>query len=224
MIFKGEEISSYDLEKRTGISRQTLDYRYKVQGLRDDELIRGRKKQNAPLIYNGEEVLLPREEIKNLRRRNLSMETIQKRFDAGWDYDLALNLNRFYVSIDNQPCYQFKVRKHLYAIPYDELIELETDEITRRQIVKGLTAGNDIYDIVPTGTVVYINGVKHTGEPDVFDEMEDEYIEKKVQAYKAERHREKKAHLYKVPQKHSESKYAKYLWESYTFKCKEVAK
>jgi hypothetical protein len=126
--------------------------------------------------------------------------------------------------VDNTICLQIKVNKHFYHIPYDELLDLYEDEITVRGLINSLRNGNDIYDIVPTGTVVYINGVKQSGDPDVFDEMEDEYIEKKVQAYKASRYREKKPHLFQVPQQHTESKYAKYLWESYTFKCKEVAR
>jgi hypothetical protein len=222
--YNGKEMTLNEIAKATGISYQTIKSRYDVQGLRGEELITGGQRKGSQLSYEGSMITLSDDERDNLKKRNLPLKRIQQRLDDGWDYDLALNLNRFYVSIDNQPCYQFKVRKHLYAIPYDELIELEMDEITRRHIVNGLTAGNDIYDIVPTGTVVYINGVKHTGEPDVFDEMEDEYIEKKVQAYKASRYREKKPHLFQVPQQHTESKYAKYLWESYTFKCKEVVR
>ncbi|MCE5001721.1 MULTISPECIES: SA1788 family PVL leukocidin-associated protein [Staphylococcus] len=41
--------------------------------------------------------------------------------------------------------------------------------------------------------------------------------------YKEERLRKQKPHLFNVEQQHSESKYAKYLWNSYKFKCAEVA-
>lgn len=224
MIFKGEEISMSELAKRTGVPYQTIQYRYDKQGLRDDELIVGGVRKHKTLQYNGEEIEVTHDLKDIMRSRNISLKTVQKRLDAGWDYDLATNLNKSYVTIDNTICHQMKVNKHFYHIPYDELPGLQEDNITAAHIRTGLAAGNDIYEIVPTGTIVYINGVKQTGEPDVFDEMEDEYIEKKVQAYKAERHREKKAHLFKVPQQHSESKYAKYLWESYTFKCKEVTR
>lgn len=224
MIFKGEEISMSELAKRTGVPYQTIQYRYDKQGLRDDELIVGGVRKHKTLQYNGEEIEVTHDLKDRLRSRNISLKTVQERLDAGWDYDLATNLNKSYVTIDNTICHQMKVNKHFYHIPYDELPDLKEDNITPAHIRSGLTAGNDIYDIVPIGTVVYINGVKQTGYPDLFDEMEDEYIEKKVQAYKAERQREKKAHLYKVPQQHSESKYAKYLWESYTFKCREVAR
>ncbi|KYH14905.1 hypothetical protein [Staphylococcus kloosii] len=225
MIFKGEEISIQELARKTGISYGTLEYRYNHLGLRDDDLLNGKAyKKSATLTYNAETFTVSEEDKRSFYKKGISVKVVQKRLDAGWDYDLATNLNKSYVTVDNKICFELKVKKHFYHIPYDELDDLEEDHITMPHIRSGLTAGNDIYEIVPTGTVVYINGVKHTGDPDVFDEMEDEYIEKKVQAYKTERHREKKAHLYKVPQQHSESKYAKYLWESYTFKCKEVTK
>jgi hypothetical protein len=225
MIFKGEEISLKGLARKTGISYGTLEYRYNHLGLRDDDLLNGVPyKKNAALTYNGETHIASEELKKSLYKRGLSVKLVQKRLDADWDYDLATTLSKAYVTVDNTICLQIKVNKYFYHFPYDELLDLFEEEITVRGLINSLRNGNDIYDIVPTGTVVYINGVKHTGEPDVFDEMEDEYIEKKVQAYKAERHREKKAHLYKVPQQHSEGKYAKYLWESYTFKCKEVAR
>ena len=225
MMFKGEEISIRELARRTGISYGTLEYRYNHLGLRDDDLLNGKAyKKSATLTYNGETFTVSEEDKRSFYKKGISVKVVQKRLDAGWDYDLATNLNKSYVTVDNKICFELKVKKHFYHIPYDELDDLKEDHITMPHIRSGLTAGNDIYDIVPTGTVVYINGVKHTGEPDVFDEMEDEYIEQKVQAYKAERHREKKAHLYKVPQKHTESKYAKDLWESYTFKREEVAR
>jgi hypothetical protein len=225
MIFKGEEISLKGLARKTGISYGTLEYRYNHLGLRDDDLLNGKPyKKSAALTYNGETHIVSEELKKSLYKKGLSVKLVQKRLDADWDYDLAISLSKGYVTVDSTICLQIKVNKHFYHIPYDELMDLYEEKITVRGLINGLRNGNDIYDIVPTGTVVYINGVKQTGEPDVFDEMEDEYIEKKVQAYKAERHREKKAHLYKVQQKHSESKYAKYLWESYTFKCKEVAR
>lgn len=41
--------------------------------------------------------------------------------------------------------------------------------------------------------------------------------------YKEELLRKQKPHLFYVEQQHSESKYAKYLWNSYKFKCAEVA-
>lgn len=223
MIFKGEKISISELAKRTGVPYQTIQYRYDKQGLRDDDLVAGGVRKTTKLQYNGEEIEVSNELKDIMRSRNISLKTVQKRLDAGWNYELATDLNKSYVTVDDTICYQIKVNKHFYHIPYDELPNLNEDYITMPHIRSGLAAGNDIYDIVPTGTVVYINGVKHTGYPGVFDEMEDEYIEQKVQAYKAERQREKKAHLFKVPQRHNESKYAKYLWESYTFKCKEVA-
>lgn len=40
--------------------------------------------------------------------------------------------------------------------------------------------------------------------------------------YKEELLRKQKPHLFNVEQQHSESKYAKYLWNSYKFKCAEV--
>ena len=40
--------------------------------------------------------------------------------------------------------------------------------------------------------------------------------------YKEELLRKQKPHLFNVKQQHSESKYAKYLWNSYKFKCAEV--
>lgn len=225
MIFKGEEISLKGLARRTGISYGTLEYRYNHLGLRDDDLLNGKAyKKSATLTYNGETFTVSEELKKSLYKKGLSVKLVQKRLDADWDYDLAINLSKGYVTVDNTICLQIKVNKHFYHIPYDELMDLYEEKITVRGLINSLRNGNDIYDIIPTGTVVYINGVRTTGEPDVFDEMEEAYIEKKVQAYKAERHREKKAHLYKVPQQHSESKYAKYLWESYKFKCKEVAK
>jgi hypothetical protein len=225
MIFKGEEISLKGLARRTGISYGALEYRYNHLGLRDDDLLNGvPRKKTAALTYNGETHIVSEELKKSLYKKGLSVKIVQKRLDADWDYDLATNLSKSYVTVDSTICLQIKVNKHFYHIPYDELMDLYEEKITVRGLINGLRNGDDIYDIVPAGTVVYINGVKYTGYPDVFDEMEDEYIEKKVQAYKAERHREKKAHLYKVPQQHNESKYAKYLWESYTFKCKEVAR
>lgn len=224
MIFKGEEISIRELARRTGISYGTLEYRYNQQGLRDDDLLNGKDYRKTNMFtYNGEAHEITTEERNNIISRNLNLKLVQKRLDAGWDYDLATNLSKAYVTVDNTICLQIKVNKHFYHIPYDELPDLQEQGISPQSIRNTLRKG-DIYDIVPTGTVVYINGVKHTGYPDVLDEMEDEYIEQKVQAYKAERQREKKAHLFKVPQQHSESKYAKYLWESYTFKCKEVAR
>ncbi|TRL83006.1 hypothetical protein FNL13_00450 [Staphylococcus saprophyticus] len=42
--------------------------------------------------------------------------------------------------------------------------------------------------------------------------------------YQDERLRKEKPHLFNVEQQHSESKYAKYLWNSYKFKCAEVAR
>ena len=224
MIFKGEEISIRELSRRTGISYGTLENRYNQQGLRDDDLLNGKTyKKNITLTYNGEAHSVTEEEKQKINKRHLTIKLVQKRLDAGWDYDLATNLSKAYVTVDNTICLQIKVNKHFFYLSYDELGDLYEAGIGIQSIRNTLRTG-DIYDIVPVGTVVYINGVKYTGYPDVFDEMEDEYIEKKVQAYKAERHREKKAHLYKVPQQHSESKYAKYLWESYTFKCKEVAR
>lgn len=41
--------------------------------------------------------------------------------------------------------------------------------------------------------------------------------------YKEELLRKQKPHLFNVKQQHSESKYAKYLWESYSFTCAKVA-
>ncbi|PTJ79272.1 hypothetical protein [Staphylococcus kloosii] len=225
MIFKGEEISLKGLARRTGISYGTLEYRYNHLGLRDDDLLNGVPyKKNAALTYNGETHIASEELKKSLYKKGLSVKLVQKRLDADWDYDLAISLSKGYVTVDSTICLQIKVNKHFYHIPYDELMDLYEEKITVRGLINSLRNGNDIYDIVPAGTVVYVNGVKYTGYPDVFDEMEEAYIEKKVKAYKAERYREKKAHLFKVPQQHTESKYAKYLWESYTFKCKEVAR
>ncbi|MDT3959510.1 hypothetical protein [Staphylococcus kloosii] len=225
MIFKGEEISLKALARRTGISYGALQYRYSCLGLRDDDLLNGKPhKKTAALTYNGETNIVSEEFKKRLYKKGLNVKLVQKRLDAGWDYDLATNLSKAYVTVDNTICLQFKIGKHFYHVPFDELELLAEDNISLAKIRNGLVKGYDAYEIVPIGTIVYINGVKHTGEPDVFDEMEEAYIEKKVKTYKAERYREKKAHLFKVPQKHSESKYAKYLWESYTFKCKEVAR
>lgn len=224
MIFKGEEISLRKLSRLTGISYGALEYRYNQLGLRDDDLLNGKPyRKSATLTYNGETFTVSEEDKKSLYKKGLSVKVVQKRLDAGWDYDLATNLNKSYVTVDNTICFELKVKKHFYHIPYDELGDLKEDYITMPHIRSGLTAGNDIYDIVPIGTIVYVNGVKHTGLDDEWDEAIEQKIEEKVQAYKEERHREKKSHLYKVPQKHSESKYAKYLWESYQFKCAEVA-
>lgn len=225
MIFKGEEISLKGLARRTGISYGTLEYRYNHLGLRDDDLLNGVPyKKSAALTYNGETFTVSEEDKRSFYKKGISVKVVQKRLDNGWDYDLATSLRKSYVTIDNTICFELKVKKHFYHIPFNELPGLEEDNITMSHIRSGLTAGNDIYDIVPTGTIVYINGVKYTGLDDAWDEAVEQKIEKKVQAYKAERYREKKAHLYKVQQQHSESKYAKYLWESYTFKCKEVAR
>lgn len=225
MIFKGEEISIRELARRTGISYGTLEYRYNHLGLRDDDLLNGKAyKKSATLTYNGETFTVSEEDKRSFYKKGISVKVVQKRLDAGWDYDLATNLNKSYVTVDNKICFELKVKKHFYHIPYDELDDLKEDHITMPHIRSGLTAGNDIYEIVPTGTVVYINGVRTTGEADEYDEEMERRIEKNVKAYKASRYREKKPHLFQVPQQHSESKYAKYLWESYTFKCKEVAK
>lgn len=216
MIFKGEEISLKGLARRTGISYGTLEYRYNHLGLRDDDLLNGvPNKKSAILTYNGETHAVSEELKKSLYKKALSVKLVQKRLDADWDYDLAISLSKGYVTVDSTICLQIKVNKHFYHIPYDELMDLYEEKITVRGLINGLRNGDDIYDIVPTGTVIYINGVKHTGYPDVFDEMEDEYIEKKVKEYQDERRREKKAHLYKVPQKHRLDKYTEQLMKEH---------
>ena len=47
--------------------------------------------------------------------------------------------------------------------------------------------------------------------------------QQRKEALQLERMKKLKPHLINVPQRHTESKYAKYLWESYSFTCAKVA-
>lgn len=193
------------------------------------------------VIYdNDTERQLTREQAEAIWNKGLTLGQVQNRVDTGWDFFDAVELGKNYVLMDGDVCLRYDDHVRTLYIPLFMIDKLGIRHDGTRKLTHNLSMGKSLKNAVSNmfGGIFDRKLAAELAAIDDTEILKDRQMKKMRQRarqaerrreikemYRIKRDKERRPHMYDgTPQQHSFGKYAQYLADSYTFKCKEVTR
>lgn len=183
---------------------------------------------------------LTRDQAEAIWNKGLTLGQVQNRVDTGWDFFDAVELGKNYVMMDGDICLRYDDHVRTLYIPLFMVDKLGIRHDGTRRLTYNLSTGKSLKNAVSNmfGGIFDRKLAAELAAIDDTEILKDRQLKNMrlrarqaersreiKEMYRIERDRERRPHMYDgTNQQHTFGKYAQYLADSYTFKCKEATR